>query len=36
VVIPDVTRRHWAINIRKFVVKASRLKHLVELGTLTP
>jgi pilus assembly protein CpaF len=35
VVIPDVTRRHWAINIRKFVVKASRLEHLVELGTLT-
>ena len=36
VVIPDVTRRHWAVNIRKFVVKASRLDHLVELGTLTP
>ena len=34
--IPDVTRHHWAINIRKFVVKASRLEHLVELGTLTP
>jgi pilus assembly protein CpaF len=36
VVIPDITRRHWAVNIRKFVVKASRLEHLVELGTLTP
>lgn len=36
VVIPDVTRQHWAINIRKFVVKATRLEHLVELGTLTP
>lgn len=36
VVIPDVTRRYWAVNIRKFVVKASRLEHLVELGTLTP
>ncbi|MDD1477064.1 CpaF family protein [Arthrobacter sp. H16F315] len=36
VVIPDVTRKHWAINIRKFVVKASRLEHLVELGTVTP
>ncbi|MEZ2389062.1 CpaF family protein [bacterium RCC_150] len=35
VVIPDVTRRHWAVNIRKFVVKASRLEHLVDLGTLT-
>ncbi|MGW9404575.1 CpaF family protein [Arthrobacter sp. NPDC055585] len=36
VVIPDVTRRHWAVNIRKFIVRASRLDHLVELGTLTP
>ncbi|MGG5171235.1 CpaF family protein [Pseudarthrobacter sp. J1738] len=36
VVIPDVTRRHWAVNIRKFVVKATRLEHLVEFGTLTP
>jgi pilus assembly protein CpaF len=36
VAIPDVTRRHWAVNIRKFVVKATRLDHLVDLGTLTP
>ncbi|MBD7995408.1 CpaF family protein [Arthrobacter sp. Sa2CUA1] len=36
VVIPDITRRHWAVNIRKFIVRASRLEHLVELGTLTP
>ena len=36
VVIPDITRRHWAVNIRKFIVRASRLDHLVELGTLTP
>lgn len=36
VLIPDVTRRDWAINIRKFVVKASRLEHRVELGKLTP
>ncbi|MGQ7352463.1 CpaF family protein [Quadrisphaera oryzae] len=35
VAIPDVTRRHWAVNIRKFVVKASRTEHLVQLGTLT-
>lgn len=35
VVIPDVTRRHWAVNIRKFVARASRLEHLVELGSLT-
>ena len=35
VVIPDVTREHWAVNIRKFVVKASHLDDLVRLGTLT-
>jgi pilus assembly protein CpaF len=35
VVIPDITREHWALNIRKFVVRASRLDDLVELGTLT-
>jgi len=35
VVIPDVTRRHWAVNIRKFVVRADRLEDLVGLGTLT-
>lgn len=36
VVIPDVTREHMAVNIRKFVVKAGRLSDLVRLGTLTP
>ncbi|WP_026532388.1 CpaF family protein [Arthrobacter sp. H41] len=36
VVIPDVTRRHWAVNIRKFIAKATRLEHLVDLGTLSP
>ena len=36
VVIPDVTREHWAVNIRKFVVRARHLDHLVGLGTLTP
>ncbi|WNB86404.1 ATPase, T2SS/T4P/T4SS family [Cellulomonas sp. ATA003] len=35
VVIPDVTRRHWAVNIRKHVVRASRLSDLVALGSLT-
>jgi pilus assembly protein CpaF len=34
VVIPDITREHWAVNIRKFVVRAERLEQLVELGTL--
>lgn len=36
VAIPDVTREHWAINIRKHVVKAGDLDDLVELGTLSP
>lgn len=35
VVIPDVARRHWLVNIRKFVVRAQRLDDLVRLGTLT-
>src|SRR4051812_23970721 len=36
VVIPDITRRHWAVNIRKFVLRAHSLDELVSLGTLTP
>ncbi|ACZ30064.1 type II secretion system protein E [Xylanimonas cellulosilytica DSM 15894] len=36
VVIPDVTRSEYAVNIRKHVVRASRLDHLVRLGSLTP
>lgn len=35
VAIPDVTREHWAVNIRKFVVRADRLDDLVRLGTLS-
>ena len=34
VAIPDVTRRHWAVNIRKFVLRAHRLDELVRLGSL--
>jgi pilus assembly protein CpaF len=34
VVIPDVTRQHWAINIRKFTVTAGSLDELVALDTL--
>ncbi len=34
-VIPDITRRHWAVNIRKFVVRASSLEELVGFGTMT-
>ena len=35
VVIPDITRRHWSVNIRKFVLSANSLDELVSLGTLT-
>ncbi|MDQ1673780.1 MAG: pilus assembly protein CpaF [Frankiaceae bacterium] len=35
VVIPDITRRHWSVNIRKFVLGASHLDQLVERGSLT-
>ncbi len=35
VVIPDVTRRHWAVNVRRHVLPATRLDDLVEIGTLT-
>lgn len=36
VVIPDVTREHWSVNIRKFVVAARRIADMVRLGSLTP
>ena len=36
VVIPDITRQHWAVNIRRFVLPAASLDELVALGTLTP
>ena len=35
VVIPDITRREMAVNIRKFVLSAHSLDELVGLGTLT-
>ncbi len=35
VVIPDITRQHWAVNIRKFVLAARSLDDLVAVGTLT-
>ena len=35
VVIPDITRQHWSVNIRKFVLTAHSLDELVELGSLT-
>jgi pilus assembly protein CpaF len=36
VVIPDITRAEWALNIRKFTVQANSLDDLVTLGTLSP
>ena len=35
VVIPDVTQRHWAVNIRKFSAGIRDLDQLVALGSLT-
>jgi pilus assembly protein CpaF len=35
VVIPDVTQRHWAVNIRKFASRIRDLDTLVELGSLS-
>jgi pilus assembly protein CpaF len=36
VVIPDITRRHWAVNVRKFVVRETSLEELARLGMMTP
>ncbi|MHB1235240.1 MAG: CpaF family protein, partial [Microbacteriaceae bacterium] len=35
VVIPDITRKHWAVNIRKFTKRIKDLPQLVEAGSLT-
>ena len=35
VAIPDVTREHWAVNVRRFVVRARSVGDLVARGTLT-
>jgi len=34
-VIPDVTREHWSVNIRKYVARAHNVADLVTLGTMT-
>ncbi|MFJ6679159.1 CpaF family protein [Microbacterium sp. NPDC091382] len=36
VVIPDITRRHWAVNIRKFLARFRTLDDLVAAGSVTP
>ncbi|MGN6326856.1 CpaF family protein [Pseudolysinimonas sp.] len=35
VAIPDITRRHWAVNIRRFRRGMRDLRELVRLGSLT-
>jgi pilus assembly protein CpaF len=35
VVIPDITQKHWAVNIRKFTRRIGDLNQLVGLGSLT-
>lgn len=34
-VIPDITRRHWAVNVRRFVLRPAHVHDLVSAGTLT-
>ncbi len=35
VVIPDITREHWAVNVRRFVMRPRHIGDLVPGGTLT-
>jgi pilus assembly protein CpaF len=35
VVIPNITRRHWAVNIRKFVLSLNTLDELVGISSIT-
>jgi len=35
VAIPDITRKHWTINIRKFILESKSLDALVAVGTLS-
>jgi pilus assembly protein CpaF len=36
VVIPEITREHWSVNIRKFAKKTLSLEQLVSGGSLKP
>jgi len=36
VAIPDVTATHWAVNIRKHLIRGKSLTNLAELGVMTP
>jgi pilus assembly protein CpaF len=35
VAIPDITRKHWSVNNRKFIMGTKSLDGLVQAGTLT-
>ena len=35
VVIPEITRRDWAVNIRKYIARARGVGDMVRLGSLT-
>ncbi|QRV01687.1 CpaF family protein [Arcanobacterium phocisimile] len=35
VAIPDITRRHWSVNIRKYIVRPRRLTDLAQQGVLS-
>ena len=35
VAIPDITRSHWAVNIRRFVMRPRHVDDLIGVGTLT-
>ena len=35
VAIPDITRKYWSVNIRKFIMGSKSLEGLVSVGTLT-
>ena len=36
VVIPEITAHHWAVNIRKHLMRNSNVKDLVDLGVMNP
>jgi pilus assembly protein CpaF len=36
VVIPEITAHHWAVNIRKHIMRNSSINHLVDQGVMIP
>lgn len=36
VAIPDVTATHWVVNIRKHLIRGKSIKHLAEIGVMSP